>query len=207
MSTPAASLSAAKKQLRQELRKKLATIGPSAIEAQSVVVTRQVLALPQYSQARRVCVYLHMSKEVTTNGIVEAIFRDDKQCFVPRCTPSTMDMVRIRNMEDFLRLPKNNWGIPEPPLSENRTDVFDLGGPDLIIMPGLAFDQKKTRLGHGKGYYDKYLKKCREFAAQRNQPPPALVALALQEQILDEDLPHNELDEKPDVLVTPDHVW
>ena len=34
--------------------------------------------------------------------------------------------------------------------------------PDLIVVPLLAFDKKKNRLGYGEGYYDKFLRKNRK---------------------------------------------
>ena len=45
----------------------------------------------------------------------------------------------------------NKFGIPEP-LKKNITL-----SPDALIVPLLAFDKKKNRLGYGSGYYDRYL--------------------------------------------------
>ena len=45
----------------------------------------------------------------------------------------------------------NKFGIPEP-LKKNITL-----SPDALIVPLLAFDKKKNRLGYGGGYYDRYL--------------------------------------------------
>ncbi|KAJ1970209.1 hypothetical protein H4R34_006098, partial [Dimargaris verticillata] len=97
-----------------------------------------------------------------------------KNCFVPRCTPTDMEMVLVHDMADFQSLPKNKWGIPEPKMDHPRVNVFEMGGPELILMPGLAFDYQRNRLGHGKGYYDKYIKRCREFALVRNSRGPRL---------------------------------
>jgi 5-formyltetrahydrofolate cyclo-ligase len=46
----------------------------------------------------------------------------------------------------------NQFGILEPVKSKAKV-------PDLILVPLLAFDKKKYRLGYGKGYYDRYLNK------------------------------------------------
>ena len=47
----------------------------------------------------------------------------------------------------------NQYGIPEPYKSEK---IYE---PNIILVPLLAFDNKKNRLGYGKGYYDKFLTK------------------------------------------------
>ena len=46
----------------------------------------------------------------------------------------------------------NKYGILEPVRSSKIS-------PKIILVPLLAFDKKKNRLGYGKGFYDKYLTK------------------------------------------------
>ena len=52
--------------------------------------------------------------------------------------------------EDILYV--NKFGILEP----SKSKKFD---PDVILVPMLAFDDKRNRLGYGKGFYDRYLAK------------------------------------------------
>ena len=47
----------------------------------------------------------------------------------------------------------NRFGILEP----KKTKIIY---PDIIFVPILAFDNKKNRLGYGKGFYDKFLNEC-----------------------------------------------
>ena len=55
------------------------------------------------------------------------------------------------NLQEPLKV--NNFGFLEP-IQTSKTSK-----PDLIVAPLLAFDKSKNRLGYGKGYYDKFLKK------------------------------------------------
>ena len=52
---------------------------------------------------------------------------------------------------------ENRWGIPEPAAGrEIAPETID-----LVLIPLLAFDRKGQRVGYGKGYYDRFLKRCR----------------------------------------------
>ena len=50
---------------------------------------------------------------------------------------------------DILQI--NKFGIPEPKILKKIN-------PDVILVPLLAFDKNKNRIGYGRGYYDKFLK-------------------------------------------------
>jgi 5-formyltetrahydrofolate cyclo-ligase len=52
----------------------------------------------------------------------------------------------------------NEFNIPEPKDNEEVAP----GKLDLVIVPLLTFDEQGTRVGYGKGYFDRYLKRCRE---------------------------------------------
>jgi 5-formyltetrahydrofolate cyclo-ligase len=60
-------------------------------------------------------------------------------------------MVKLQSYQDYLSLPLNSWGIPEPRIEDGRVDCFANGGLDFIVMPGLAFDSHLNRIGYGKG--------------------------------------------------------
>lgn len=53
---------------------------------------------------------------------------------------------------------QNNHGIQEPVNSE----AADPATLDMIIIPLLAFDERGYRVGYGKGFYDRFLKECRD---------------------------------------------
>jgi 5-formyltetrahydrofolate cyclo-ligase len=142
--------------------------------------------MPEYLHARNISVYMSMaSGEVITKAIVYDALQRGKNVFVPYIYKnkstgprSLMDMVELRSEEDFKALEPDRWGIPsiDPGSVAQRTrclcesfetEAEDPNPPrrenlDLIVVPGLAFDRTRHRLGHGKGYYDIFLSQYRE---------------------------------------------
>lgn len=129
-----------------------------------------------------------------------------------------MSMVRLFSLADLRSFPLDSWGIPSPPplySSLPRPSLF--GAPasaaepsllDVIFLPGLAFDEVGGRLGHGKGYYDRFVARCDQIATQAGRPRPLLVGLCLNEQLLapGKRVPMGDLDRFVDYVVTEKKV-
>ncbi|CAG8724264.1 11457_t:CDS:2 [Dentiscutata erythropus] len=163
---------ALKKTLRKEMGSLLNQIPLEKIEEESAIVVEKVISSQEYLSSTHISVYLSMPKaEISTKSIIHDIFSKGKICYVPRWDGDSMEMVKLESLKDYTSLKINKWNIPEPDHDQNRDIATQL---DLIIMPGLAFDLNRNRLGHGKGYYDKYLTKCRQWSK-----PPLTTELSL----------------------------
>ncbi|KAF8905256.1 5-formyltetrahydrofolate cyclo-ligase [Gymnopilus junonius] len=206
-----AALKSQKKSLRNSLGTSLNQLSSANIEQQSQKIMNHVLSLPTFQRCQSISCYLSMpSGEVSTDMLVEAILQSDKKLFVPRIQTmnGTMDFLRVYSLNDLASFPSGTWGIKEPPESwegQKRDEVLGLAmeSLDLIILPGVAFDRGLSRLGHGKGYYDRFIASYVSSA----RPKPLLVGLSLREQLLDHgQVPVGEHDWKLDLLVTPDEI-
>lgn len=190
------------------------------------------------------------NREISTSDIVLDALRQDKKVFIPyiyssKDNPKTkiMDMLRLRDEEDLRSLGPDAWGIPslsanDVELRENAMGGFGLSdhlsqpkssgspGLDLIFMPGMAFDKLNHRLGHGKGFYDRYISRLhqKDSAESSSRTNPALgkllvrtcgrvirlknfiVGLALREQLLPEgeNVPVDDWDRQIDQLIISD---
>jgi len=198
-----------KKLLRKQLRNLLQAISEKDLISQSNAIYKQVISLKQYQNSKNISIYLNMPKgEVRTENLLKHALNSGKNCYVPYIVNnSKMEMVKINSWEDFLSYPKSKWGYPEPSGMSESTKALKTEGLDLIIVPGMAFDLYGNRLGHGKGYYDRYIERAREFSKSKNIDNPYCVSLSLKEQLLNKIIPTNQYDIKPDVIVTPQGIF
>jgi len=184
---------AGKKALRATLKATLDSLSRSEIAFQSGLVSVHVTSHPKFKAARVISCYLNMpSGELDTNIIVRKILNEGKILFVPRIDHARgeIDMLRIYDEQDLDNLVSGKWGIKEPSLEINgkrRMNVMDPDCPplDLILLPGLAFDLSLSRLGHGKGYYDRFLTSYQSTATARSIPMPFLCGVSLTQQIME----------------------
>lgn len=132
--------------------------------SQASVATTKFLSLTEYQNAKSIAVYLSMpTGELSTTSIVKDALQCGKHVYIPYIhtvdKTSVMDMLALESMTEFESLQADKWGIPslQPTQIPGRRNCFAETGLDLIVMPGMAFDQGFRRLGHGKGYYDHFL--------------------------------------------------
>jgi len=151
-----------KKELRKRMRSVLKLISSEDKLRQSLLTQEKILQRNEFLESRHVAVYLAMiNEEIDTDKIVKCIFEMGKICYVPIIENTDIRFVRLESQEDYETLPRNKWNIREPSPDQKREDAMD-HGLDLIITPGLAFDLNKGRLGRGKGYYDRAIKKAKD---------------------------------------------
>ncbi|XP_077298281.1 methenyltetrahydrofolate synthetase [Arctopsyche grandis] len=193
------AIKAAKSALRKSMTSTKNNMSLAECKQQSDIVQQKILKMREWSEARRISIYLSMDKEVSTNALAEAALQDGKECFVPICTANHMRMLKVRDLQDLQTLPKNSWGIKEPKPTEGRDDALHTGGLDLVIVPGVAFTERGERLGHGKGYYDRFLEALKELPCKS---PAKTVALAFNQQIV-KSLPISQHDVKIHQVVFP----
>ncbi len=143
---------APKKTLRAEIRKRLQTFSHEKIIAASESITKQVIALPEFESAQTVFVYVSTPTEPQTFSIIEEAWRRGKTVCVPKCRPQNqMDAVPITSFE---QLKFTAMGLAEP------LDLTEVASPediDFAVIPCMAADKNGNRLGHGAGYYDRFL--------------------------------------------------
>ena len=149
MSSPDPRLT--KKQLRAELLARRESLPAGYLAAAGESIRQQVLSSPRYLRAESLFAYLHVPGEPPTDRILRRAFEDGKKVYVPKCLGREMLAVRIQASTPLF---PGAFGIPEPREYTETAPAQDL---DLILVPCVSAAPDGRRLGHGAGYYDRFL--------------------------------------------------
>ncbi len=160
-------------------------------------ITARVIGLPEYQSAHCVMWYVDVRAEARTRHALPDALASGKKIVIPYCVDGELELFHLESMDE---LETGMYKILEP-----RADLRDVASKrvpvqqlDLILVPGVAFDARGGRTGHGKGYYDKLLENAR--------PDTPLVALAFECQMFDE-IPMQVHDIYMDTVVTEAQVY
>lgn len=165
-----------KASLRKHIKQTLSTLTPAQIITQSTLAQQAIISHPRYRSAQRVGIYLSMPRgEAQTDLLVQNALQAGKSVFVPHLHKpdptekrKVMEMLKLESTEG---LGRDAWGIPTLTEVDGRENVLE-GEEDLdvIVVPGVAFDRAGNRLGHGAGFYDRFLERGWGKESLRRKP-------------------------------------
>ena len=174
-----------KKELRSIYKQIRKTLTEAEQTSASVSVAERISAMPEYASASTVMVYNALPGELSLQPLLRHPASAGKTFVYPVCL----------NRTNMAAMFPRGWrraafGIlePDPALS----GVIPPRSIDLVICPGVAFDDAGTRLGMGGGYYDRFLPECAN----------ALIIMAAFEKQHSPCLPRGEHDIPMDRIVT-----
>ena len=176
--------------MKTQVRKKYIAIrkGISGKAEKSALIAERLFELDAYKNARTIAVYKSMASEVCTNGIISRALAEGKTVALPKTAGSEMNFYAISADESFEKSP---FGVLEPVGDAEK--YVPPAALDLIIVPGVAFDRDKNRLGFGKGCYDRFLAGTKART----------ISLCFSEQIVEKgEIPTDEFDIKMQSIIT-----
>ena len=139
--------------LRKQIRAQRHSFEGPAQEKQDRSVFQQITHHQLYQNAHTICIYVSMDDEVDTHVLIdEILFNGEKRLVVPKIEGGIINLYEIESYDD---LEKGTIGILEPKKSCTKVALKEV---DLCIVPGVAFGLDGSRIGMGKGYYDRLLK-------------------------------------------------
>ena len=156
---------------------------PEEVRTESDKVIAQLEQMSAFLEAKTVMLYWPIHNEVDLRPLLTK-YEGQKTFLFPVTHRRSME-VRPYDGEDMMR--KGRMGVPEP-----QTETWK-GPIDLIIVPGVAFDHHRHRIGRGGGYYDKFLAK--HVLATK-------IGVCYDFQLKDR-VPHTWRDKRVDRVITP----
>jgi 5-formyltetrahydrofolate cyclo-ligase len=145
-----------KTDLRREMRRRIDALPPGQLTREGMDAGRHLVAAPCWGEYQRVLLFLSNFREIDTAPLLEAALSQGKTVFAPKVEGEELRFYRVRDAKGPWE--KGPFGIREPASWEPVGGDLGPGDfPALIVLPGIAFDRAGRRLGHGKGFYDRFL--------------------------------------------------
>ncbi len=181
-----------RERLRREALERRNAI-PSHLQiAFSHLIRASALSLIEEQAIGKVHCYLSFRSEVDTSGLVHALRLDGIRVIAPVLQSIGNELI-MTHYPLFDAVTTGPYGIPEPV----KTEPDDLAGLGMVILPLAAFDGFGTRLGYGKGFYDKFLSSL----------PPEVFRMGLAYSIQEcDEIPRLGHDQQLDIIVTEQSV-
>ena len=147
-----------KKRLRGELMKREAGLPADYMDASNAGIARNLISLPEFKAARKIMFFYSVWNEPDTIRIMERAFELGKTVALPETLAAGVMKARVIKRLD--ELVPAVFNIPAPTADMPELQPREL---DFILVPSVAYDREGYRLGHGGGYYDRFLLRTDAF--------------------------------------------
>ena len=143
--------------LRKIYKQKRKNLSAFEVEYLQENIYQQVFE-SDFSSIHTIHVFLPIERllEINTNPIIDFLLLKNKMIVVSVSDFSTNTLKHFL-FDRTTKLKVSSYGIPEP---INGIEI-DPKKIDLVFVPLLISDEKKYRVGYGKGFYDRFLAECR----------------------------------------------
>lgn len=171
--------------LREEMLRRRDAVSVAERAHLNNAISTMLVQRPAFINAKVIAFYIAKGSEVDLRKAIEFAMEKRKNILVP-VTNEHIEMVAFSGFEN---LRAGRFGILEPIERKQGPE------PAVVIVPGVAFGLCMHRIGYGKGYYDRYLKKTNAYK----------IGICYDFQLL-ESLPSHHFDEKMDEIITEKRV-
>jgi len=187
-----------KQDARKEALLKRDALSQDTIKRYSRIISEKLKALLPYKEAGNILIYASMRSEVITDEIILDALSEGKKVFCPKVIDRQNGVMMFLGVNSIKDLKKGYFGIREPEIPDGYEEPAFLGSDSVVIMPLVCFDDKKNRIGYSGGFYDRYL---------ANHGNLKTIAIAFECQHVKGEIPVNDYDIAPDMIITEESIY
>lgn len=184
---PSRRIKKEKERVRERILQRRRIMSREDVQQRSEKIRQQIEQTDIFQQAQHIMLYYPIRHEVDLLQLVDH-YADTKHFYLPVVHRASIEVKPFAPKQELHR---GKFGIPEPQGKAYKGPI------DLIIIPAVAFDHLKHRLGRGGGYYDRFLNKNNKAKK---------MGVGYDYQLIDTTLPHNFRDKNMDIIVTETNI-
>ena len=181
-----------KEEVRKELIKLRKNLSKEELLEKSNKIKNRLFKINEFVQSTTILFYVSYDNEVYTHEMIKDSITNKKNVAVPVTDKKNKKLI-LSKLESWDDLSLGAYNILEP--KKEKIKEISIDEIDLIIVPGVGFDESGHRIGHGKGYYDNLLK---------NSKSPT-IGLAFEFQVI-KNIPSEKHDIPIDKIVTEERI-
>lgn len=142
-----------KDEIRKQILEKRSNLSFEEVDKKSELIIENLT--PYLKNAQNIMIFTDMKNEVRITKLIELY--PEKNFFISKIVNSKNREMKINKYNEN-ELVLHKFGYYE----SSSDDFYDEKILDIVVVPALAFDSSKNRIGFGGGYYDTFLNKVRE---------------------------------------------
>lgn len=186
--------------LRRQVRAKRRDLSPSQQSQAAQGLFAQLSQHPDFLFSNRLAFFIPFDGEIDPRLLINFAHKLGKECYLPVIRKDNSDKILFLKYAPGSKLLQNYYTLNEPAVKQcNTVPAWSL---DVVFVPLVAFDADCTRLGMGKGYYDRTF----EFLNTFERSKPKLLGLAHECQRV-EKLHLASWDVPLDKVITDRHIY
>ncbi|MEE5989063.1 MAG: 5-formyltetrahydrofolate cyclo-ligase [Lachnospiraceae bacterium] len=182
----------AKKRFRKDMMRARDGLTSKDVDTFGDQILEKLKSSPAYVRAGEILLYASYRNEVPTERIFAYSVSAGKRVYYPKVENNDLVFTRVRDLRE---LEIGFKGIPEPPSAGSPAEIRNTRA--VIICPGLGFGMDGSRIGYGRGYYDRFLSA---------NPDIYKIGVCFEIQFSDT-VPHGEEDLPMDEVITEKHSY
>lgn len=180
-----------KQQLRAHYLEKRKALNAEEIGDASMAIANNLIALDIWDKSfYHLFLSIEKHKEVDTHHVLNILMGKDKNIVISRSNFKDLSMSHYL-LTDQTKLELSTYGIPEPSINSINIDESQI---EIVLIPLIIANLRGQRIGYGKGFYDRFLARCR--------PDVLKIGLSMFEP-LEMEFEKDSFDVALDLIVTP----